>query len=121
MPEITNENADARSGDRYSDDRRAQAVELLPVIADRARSALVAAGIHYDVCLLVPRSGNACLLYGTMAHPSDEEWARCTDIISRIAEDVLDLAGTISRDLASAAVHPAASSAAAARASSGDE
>lgn len=121
MSEFTSEIADPQSESRCSEGRRARAVDLLPTIVDRTRSALIAAGIHYDVFLLVPRSGDACLVCGTMADPSDEEWARCTDIICKIAEDVLDLAGTTSRDVVSAAVHLAASLKVAANATSGDE
>jgi hypothetical protein len=88
--------------------QRAQARSLLPVIVERTRSALAAAGIAYEIFYLIPGGGDAIISFGTNIEPdpTDEEWSIISGIVCGIIKDALEIKKVMTREMTSAAVRP---------------
>ncbi len=82
---------------------RARAAAKLDQIAQQTQQMLAEAGVAIDVFFLIPSSGDAVLIFGTTADPSDDLWNKVRDIVAPIVRQSVGLRGTRCRAMACAA------------------
>jgi hypothetical protein len=87
-----NESDDELTGDdenRVS--YRDRAAAKLDDIAREVKQALVERGFALDIFFLIPRSGDAIILFGTPTDPSYAEWESISEIVSDIVRRAIGL------------------------------
>src|SRR5690349_1245210 len=80
-------------------DHRDRARSELDQIAQRAKQALINAGIDIPVFFTIPNSGDSVLTFGTVTDPADEAWDRASKIISSIVGESVGLTRTRCREV----------------------
>jgi hypothetical protein len=109
---VTNKDA-AMDDDELQDDApsldeadyRERAAAKLDQIARDARETLAYQGIDTPLFFLVPNSGNAILMFGTILDPNDDEWNRVAEIVAPIVQQSVGLDRVRCRPTACATTH----------------
>ena len=81
------------------EDQRSIIRQSLDQIADDVGTALLQANLTFPIGLTTPSSGRAFLTIVTQNDPSDEEWAKASEIVRRIVSKRLDGIELSSRSL----------------------
>jgi hypothetical protein len=84
---------------------RERVTAMLPEIAQQIREALAEQGIDTPLFLIVPRSGDAIITFGTSLDPSGDEWDRVGKIVSSIVRRMVGLDRTRCREVICATTH----------------
>jgi hypothetical protein len=84
---------------------RDKAAAKLDQIAHDAKQALVEHGIDLDLFFVALNSGEAILIYGTPADPSDVLWDEVSEIVSAIVRQSVGVERTQCRSLLCATTH----------------
>lgn len=88
-------------------DPRREIIRLaLDQIAADLETKMHDAGLNFSIYLAVPSSGDGYVTFVSSSHPSEAEWIKVTEILSRLLAERLDGANLNHRDLSCAAAHP---------------
>jgi hypothetical protein len=103
LPELFDYDLNTPTEDDWLDERREQLKLSLDQIAAEITVVLKDEGFGFPIFLTVPSSGEATMTIATPLDPSDEDWARATEIVCRLVGARIGSQGLRSRPVPCAA------------------
>jgi hypothetical protein len=106
VTEVLMKKAIEKANDSDDDDTvvvyRARAREKLNQIVQEAKTALEENGIHVDLFVMIPFSGDSIACFGTAGDPDDALWNRVGEIVSGIVRRTVGVDQVRCREVACA-------------------
>lgn len=85
---------------------RQRAADLLDSITSRIKEVLAERGVTFDIFLLIPRSGDAIIMFGSTVEPdpSDDQWETVSELVTETVQEALGMDRAHARDIACAVI-----------------